>query len=153
VKDNVSRVYIEIERVENELAEIEARRAQLLTRLQNLRAVRDGVDDSWFEFLLESAFRGWFVRQSCDGQKQPPRRGRPAMTKTQNQLIAAHSFLLEREGQSTEATVEAVMKIYQVRRSTVFAARKRWQELRAEVDRVPDRRREIELFERLYQSN
>jgi hypothetical protein len=144
VKDDVSRVYVEIERVQSELAEIEGRRAHLLTSLKVLRAAQDGIEDPWFEFLLRSTFRGWFVRQS-------PRRERSTITR--DQLIAAHSFLLELELQSTEAAVGAVMNIYAVHRSTVFAARKRWQELRAEADRVPDRRREIELFEQLYQSN
>jgi hypothetical protein len=40
--------------------------------------------------------------------------------------MAAHSLLLELEGNPTKAAVDGIVKLYRVPRSTVYAARKRW---------------------------
>jgi hypothetical protein len=91
-------------------------------------------------------FGGWLE------DKAPSRRGRPIdpEIRFRDKRIAAHSLLLELEGEPTEASVAGVMNLYGVPRSTVFAARKRWlPHFRATLCHVSpqERKSRMEMFE------
>jgi hypothetical protein len=88
-------------------------------------------------------FGGWLE------DKAPSRRGRPIdpEIRFRDKRIAAHSLLLELEGEPTEAAVAAVMKLYRVPRSTVFAARKKWlPHLRATLCRFSSQERKSRMW-------
>jgi hypothetical protein len=151
MNDDVQR---DLEKVRKELARIEARRTQLLAELMALSQGRDEEQATphWIK-----ANKQLIYLQILSGHKQPPRSRRSVdpVVQFRNQRIAAHSFLVELEAMPTEAAVSAMMKLYDVARSTVFAARKQWRQLRKQyADQMSpeQRRREIESLERACQS-
>jgi hypothetical protein len=151
MNDDVQR---DLEKVRKELARIEARRTQLLAELMALSQGRDEEQATphWIKAIKQLIYL-----QILSGHKQPPRSRRSVdpVVQFRNQRIAAHSFLVELEAMPTEAAVSAMMKLYDVARSTVFAARKQWRQLRKQyADQMSpeQRRREIESLERACQS-
>jgi hypothetical protein len=111
------------------------------------------AEPRWVAAIKELAFSKGVenYEKALGGGEERSRRGRPVdpKTKFRNQRIAAHTFLLELEG-PTEAVVAAIRDLYQVTRSTVFAACRQWPQLRDYADQVPpeQRRHEIESLER-----
>jgi hypothetical protein len=71
-------------------------------------------------------FGGWLHDER--NNERTSRRGRPADPEIafRDKRMAAHSLLLELEGNPTKAAVDGIVKLYRVPRSTVYAARKRW---------------------------
>jgi hypothetical protein len=158
MNDDVQR---DLEKVRKELARIEARRTQLLAELMALSQRRDEEQATphWIKVFKQLTLCDDLVRyeQILSGHKQPPRSGRSVdpVVQFRNQRIAAHSFLVELEAMPTEAAVGAMIKLYDVSRSTVFAAREQWRQLRKQyADQMsPEQRRlEIESLERACQS-
>jgi hypothetical protein len=154
MNDDVQR---DLEKVRKELARIEARRTQLLAELRALSQGRDEeqATPQWIKVIKQLILCDYM--QILSGHKQPPRSRRSVdpVVQFRNQRIAAHSFLIELEAMPTEAAVSAMMKLYDVARSTVFAARKQWRQLRKQyADQMSpeQRRREIESLERACQS-
>jgi hypothetical protein len=72
------------------------------------------------------SFGGWLHDQR--NNERTSRRGRPIDPEIafRDKRIAAHSLLLELEGNPTKAAIDSIVKLYRVPRSTAFAARKRW---------------------------
>jgi hypothetical protein len=70
-------------------------------------------------------FRGFLHNDKCKGIS---RRGRPPDPEVEfkSKRIAAYTMLLQLEDELVKAAVDDSMKIYGVKRSTVFAARKQW---------------------------
>lgn len=158
MNDDVQR---DLEKVQKELARIEARRTQLLAELKALGQRRDEEQATphWIKVFKQLVYCDLFVRyeQILSGHAQPRRSGRSVdpVVEFRNKRIAAHSFLVELEGMPTEAAVSAMIKLYGMSRSTVFAAREQWRQLRkeyAEQLSPEQRRREIESLERACQS-
>jgi len=69
-------------------------------------------------------FGGWLR----DGCKQPSRRGRPSDPEVEHKSkrIAAYILRLELKGLSPKAAVADAVARYGVKRSTAYAARRRW---------------------------
>jgi hypothetical protein len=156
MNDDIQR---DLEKVRKKLARIEARRTQLLAELMALSQDEEQATPHWIKVFKQLALCDLFVsyEQILSGHKQPRRFGRSVdpVVQFRNQRIAAHSFLVELEAMPTEAAVSAMIKLYGVARSTVFAAREQWRQLRKEyADQMSpeQRRREIESLERACQS-
>jgi hypothetical protein len=84
----------------------------------------------------------------------------PEEIEARDQFVAAYSFLLEVEGGPTKNAIADAARIYDVQRSTVFAARRRWpppeetiQRWRHDPERRQLQRRLHEAAAPLFQSN
>jgi hypothetical protein len=89
---------------------------------QALEAATDARERMMMDIL---EFGGWLHDEEC---KQPSRRGRPPDPEVEHKSkrIAAYILRLELKGLSPKAAVADAVDRYGVKRSTAYAARRRW---------------------------